>query len=631
MGTMGFLPQPGVREGKAVDADRMLFTFDSGQGISFGEARMHTIVTGSTGSGKTSNFILPAVNNLLKAGFAGLIVDIKGNMTDQIRALARLHGREGDILEIGTGPGARPVNLLEGLDENEVLGKVKAMTYGGLKALNSTNDSFIMAGVSATAEIIRMCMLLGKKEPEFAPTIATVAEMLNDYSLCAGVYNYFLRVIDDMDSKCEEKILAARIRNNVFHPCCWTAEKRPKDYDQQVEWAMRTSRFAFTEFAQTPGVNQGFCGHGCRNLYLATEIYTNNRIILLRFDTTSGRVAESLSRHYLEAYYAAVFHNGLYLPEGRYTFAVIDEFQDIVSLAGGNPYNDARFTAKAREFRNILILGTQSFSALGNRSEANVEALVNNCNNKVMLYCEDPWTQEVAARHIDADLCHMEPGEALVIRFDAEDRRHVRSRESMLNAFTATREALNGLEAKERMPPVLVEEQNTVQKLLERIAGQERIGEETMCEQTMNNVRAQAGETPERQPRIVAEFPEFFKTAISRNTYDELFLPAGWENLAEKAFMRFRESGLPLDIRRFLSMEKRLLAVAEDEGPRSAAKYTIGLLLLNQLMEGTRHTCMICGEDTGKGDAVLCRKCSVGNRDEQARQPAEKADRALRW
>jgi hypothetical protein len=43
------------------------------------------------------------LKNLFAAAFPGLVLDVKGNMIDHCRALARDCGREDDIVELGTG------------------------------------------------------------------------------------------------------------------------------------------------------------------------------------------------------------------------------------------------------------------------------------------------------------------------------------------------------------------------------------------------------------------------------------------------------------------------------------------------------------------------------------------------
>jgi hypothetical protein len=613
--------QIGFRRGEKkrsspIAPEKRLFRFDSGRSISFQEAGMHTIVSGSTGSGKTASVILPAIGRLLSAGFSGLIVDIKGNLTGQTRALASLCGREKDILEIGTGHKAHPMNLLAGLDDSQTHELIRSMTDSSQNGIKVRNESyFTLSGINSTAEIIKMLRLLARGKADFTPTITGVAEMLNNYALCAQVYKYFESVTAWMDETSEEKTLLRRIQMNAFHPCLWqdnasTRKNNARDYDQQVEWAMRLPRYAFTEFAETPGIGTGFASPSASGFTLADEIYDNGKIVLLSFDPTSGGIAEGLSRYYLEEYYKAVLKRGLDLPEGRYTFAVIDEFQDIVCLDGDNRYNDAMFTAKAREFNNILIVATQSLSALGNRSKGNVdvEAFINNCNNKILLYCEDPWTQSMVERHTQADLCHMEPGEAVVIKFDAQCRRHTRTREAMQNAFEETRDALAPFPVEKRKPPKAAAPLNHIKKLAAKVIVR------TETDLSSNNSQDATSVAPPKdrnenveQPRIVAEFPEFFPTAMRNNEcYVNLEVPSGWHNVVASALKKIRDSGLSLDIVSFSltsGRTSRQSLAAEVKGHDVADR------ILNRMLSATGDICLSCGERLEEDGALLCRKC----------------------
>ena len=80
-----------------------LFTFDSGRTLSFADGARSIAIIGGTGSGKTTSIILPMIDALMRQGFGGVILDIKGNLGAQTRALAQKCGRQddgGDSLQI---------------------------------------------------------------------------------------------------------------------------------------------------------------------------------------------------------------------------------------------------------------------------------------------------------------------------------------------------------------------------------------------------------------------------------------------------------------------------------------------------------------------------------------------------
>jgi len=442
---IGFLSDLGETSSPATSMpapDKILFEFGGEHAISFAEGTLHTLVTGSTGSGKTTSFILPAVDNLLRQGFSGLIIDIKGNLTDKIRALAACCNREKDILELGIGPQAQPINILTGLTETRLYEFFKTITVKGVQT--DHNIGWYLKGVRQVTDITLLCRYLAKREARFTPTLGLLDELLSDFPICSDL----LKSFEKMASSVEEKNLLNRIRSDHFSPCKWAhfhpdnstgTKPGANDFDQQSEWRTRYIRNALSLIREASGVERGFCSAHSDGLDMGKWVYDQGRIVILRFGSQSGCVGEDLSRICLEAFYRAVFDRGLGLPAGKYTFLVADEFQDFVDFNRSKLYNDNDFTAKSREFNNIMVVGTQSLSALRARGgeRENVECFVNNCNNRVFLYSDDPWTQEVVNRHEHIHLAELGPGEAVMVKFNGTTRRHDHGWESLQSAHDA--------------------------------------------------------------------------------------------------------------------------------------------------------------------------------------------------
>ena len=446
MGFLNSLPTPNSSisgSSTLLKPGQVLVQFDSGLVLTFAEGAMHTVVTGSTGSGKTTAFIFPALYNLVARGYSGLIIDIKGNLADQARDLALLCGREGDILEIGIGPKSRPINLLANLGEAAIYELYRAMTLKNVEP--GHNMVWYQAAIRVVTDVTLLCRHMAAHDLRFTPTLTMVCELLSDFPLCAEIFQGFEKIAAGP----EQEGLVRRIKNDCFHPCMWTSKtkgsNRSRDFDEQAEWRTYSTRNALNQFRQTPGVERGFCyTQDSGGLEMEKWIYDQGRIVILRFGPQSGSTGEDLSRSCLETFYQAVFARGLELPECQYTFLVADEFQDFVDFNRLNRFNDNAFTAKSREFNNILIAGTQSLSALLNRGgkKENVESFINNCNNRVMLYSDDPWTQEVANRHEGLHLTYLNPGEAAVVKFNQTSRRHNHGRESLQKAHDTTQARL---------------------------------------------------------------------------------------------------------------------------------------------------------------------------------------------
>lgn len=79
----------------------------------------NAICYGKTGSGKTSGYILPNVENRMKLGHGLLVYDFKGNMHTQIKAIASKQNKLEDIIEIGK-PWGEKINIIKNLSDKQL-------------------------------------------------------------------------------------------------------------------------------------------------------------------------------------------------------------------------------------------------------------------------------------------------------------------------------------------------------------------------------------------------------------------------------------------------------------------------------------------------------------------------------
>jgi len=77
----------------------------------------HGMATGETGCGKTSSFILPNIKDRLEKNHGMFILDYKGSLHSQVKALAKDANRLEDIVEIGV-PWGQSFGFLKGVGEN---------------------------------------------------------------------------------------------------------------------------------------------------------------------------------------------------------------------------------------------------------------------------------------------------------------------------------------------------------------------------------------------------------------------------------------------------------------------------------------------------------------------------------
>lgn len=416
--------------GKRVD---QMIHFDSGAAVHFDEALHNSLTLGSTGSGKTSSVMLPACNALFKAGFSGLIIDIKGNFTSEVRTLARFHGREHDIVEFGTSTTAKPLNILDGLSITEVYNLLRKLTVLFCN-MDSSNSYWYLQGIQMVTDALQLLRFIAADHEAISPDMVSLGEIANDYILAREMYDYFKEHIYNKKNK-EHLRLVKRIDSDFFHLCGYNAKKMEDyEYPQQISWRLGTVWTALEHFMQVPELTQNFAAVAGCGLNMKELIYDQKKIVILAFNQSAGLVNRVISRHLIEAYYMAVFANGLDLPSGQYTFFIADEFQDCMDLNSENRFNDNVFAAKTREFNSIQLVALQSMAAPISRgvTPLSLDEFINNCNNRIFFYCDDPLTQSLASRfRFSAYLPELKQGQCLAMRYDIASRRHISSLENL--------------------------------------------------------------------------------------------------------------------------------------------------------------------------------------------------------
>ena len=196
---IGFLPasQATSAAGQRSPCPAAMLQFDGGESVAFEDARHNTLVLGTTGSGKTASIILPAAERLIAAGFGGLIVDIKGNFTDQIRAIARAHGREKDILELGTGPQARKINLFAGASATRISDLMQQFMLC-CAASDDHNRAFHLRGLRCVVDALVMLRMMSERGG-LPMHLCVLERLMNDEQYARECFLRFCNSIRDED------------------------------------------------------------------------------------------------------------------------------------------------------------------------------------------------------------------------------------------------------------------------------------------------------------------------------------------------------------------------------------------------------------------------------------------------
>ena len=395
------------------DSDCLL-RFDSGRALTFAQGARSSLVIGGTGSGKTRSVLLPAAQNLIRAGYGGFIPDYKGNLRTQIRAIAKECGRLDDIVEFGTSETANPTNILAGMKDHEIADLLNTMAIAGVQSDN--NIGWHQKGVKLGCDVLRAfadisCICHHTEfSKKFAPTLQKLYTCMTNHALARGLWGYYTHLLEEAVKK-QRGIMPDYLRSaqTFFHQVSsehfhvLIEPKKYKDlgssgtttYMQQLSWMTERLVRMLRLMDTTHGMLRQFSCDDERSVPMDFDklVYGQRKIVLVHFPLDSAEAGAIIARIAKERFYQSVLRNGLNI--SGYTFMLGDEFQGICDLDPSSRMNDMQFFSVSREFKNINMIATQSIASLrANRSANAVTSLLGNCMTKIILQCSDPDTMQ---------------------------------------------------------------------------------------------------------------------------------------------------------------------------------------------------------------------------------------------
>ncbi len=436
-----------------------LFTFDSGRRLSFAEGVRSTLVLGGTGSGKTTSVILPMLDALLRRGFGGVILDVKGNLGAQTRELAKACGRLDDVVEFGSSPDACATNLLADMKQHEIADFFQVLAVNGVE--HDANISWHSKGGSLAADVAQVLTSLSQVERnchfsrQFTPTLKAVFTALSNHVFAANLWKFYCQELGELrahhqysqkpDYLMEAEALYHAVNAECFHillPEDHQASKRDViTAQQQKTWMLQGILKRLKCIQVTHDLMDRFSSltEATVPLNFTDLVYRQKKIVLVHFSPDCGPTGALLSHCIKERFYQSILKNGSRLASDQYTFMIADEFQHILDVDSERPLNDMELFGLSREFRNINIIASQSMASLYAKGRTHaVSSLLGNCTTKILLQNSDPETLDWVAkvRADSADMKNLERGECLLECIDQEGR-YVSTRESVNTAHEA--------------------------------------------------------------------------------------------------------------------------------------------------------------------------------------------------
>lgn len=601
-----------MNEDKMIMDDDILFQFDGDERVSFADGSHNTIVLGTTGSGKTTSLLFPALSKMIKAGFAGLVVDVKGNMANYVRRIANEHGRLDDIVEFGPGPAAKQVNVFWNVPMYDVEKMFRTIfQFDSMPEIGKYNSLFYEEGLQKIMDCLELYLIMCRKmDMDFR--FGVFNRIINEYQMAQDVYAHYRKALHDPNNIDEQK-LVGRIDGDPLHYILQPGAKRNRAWDEQTSYRMHTIRTCIERFMRFPVLIRNFLGNTKDNFNIPKRIYDDKQIVVLRLATELGTLGENLARWIMREYYQAVYRNGKNLPTGEYTFCVADEVQDFYSSNRNDPLNDNSFVAKCREFNCINIYGTQSISAMMSRAERGMSdcaALIGNCNTRIFLYSDDPNTKYLAPENLQS-LETLAPGMANLVKYDSSTREHQSGTVTIKNMFQSLQDLfvrqadkvpdtvaimqcpdLTDEEKKKEFEVIMADCKRLTTRKLDNFDDCVDTNSEGLSFQISNFEKLDESNSTlsvaeKNAANLIKEFPGYFSTNAKLK---HLIVPSGWIGLVRESLLLAQNAELYGKILKFKLSHFPYLMIVEENDSEIFSE------AMNSNLKKTKNCCMICGE-----------------------------------
>ena len=221
-------------------------------------------------------------------------MDIKGNFTEQIRAIARASGREKDVVELGTGPQARKVNLFAGASAQRMYDLLQQFMLC-CAASDDHNRAFYLRGLRCVVDALVMLRMMSERGG-LPMHLCVLERLMNDEQYARECFLRFCSSIRDEDDP-EAHDLVKRIKGDQFH---FISEGVPRGmhstWQEQVGFRLGVIRTALQLLRQTRNLEAQFFAYGKSAPDIAREVYRHRRIVVLRLAPDCGELGAVLAR-----------------------------------------------------------------------------------------------------------------------------------------------------------------------------------------------------------------------------------------------------------------------------------------------------------------------------------------------
>ena len=363
--------------------------------LSLAESTKNILITGSTGSGKSTSILLPMLKNLIKNDCPGLVLDIKAELYSHIYTIAKDMGLLSKIYFVGTFEFCEKINILNSVTNIIQLENV----INAMKPYKQENDGYWWySGVKDLIDVIKVHEWYVTKieDEKYIYDFKMFDNYINKKKYTKNLINHIENYKSDMPDEIE------RILNRIkLEPFSLYNDSKDVDVKNQKMWRSGKVSAVLSNFINEPFYEQFNDSLSTKTIH--DLIYKENKIIILITPIEYEHVGHILGKLIREIFFKAVLSNNkkqlhnykIGLEYNRFTFLMIDEYQFYINGDAKNGViTDNSWMGISRGYGNINIFATQSLSSLLAESQNSyiVDTIVQNCVNEIHLQLKDEKT-----------------------------------------------------------------------------------------------------------------------------------------------------------------------------------------------------------------------------------------------
>lgn len=371
--------------------------------ISFWDATYNILVLGGTGSGKTESVMRPALAQLIEHGCPGIVLDVKGDYASMARQYP------GRAVVIGTGPGARPINLLAGMSDDRFRQFASSLSESKHSVSTTNGAYYAQMGIDALLTIF----LFIRHGLQREPTLADLGHYITRPREFCALVRKWEQNYDDAHPELMAQLEMER--NNTFgilgagESDGYIGEESSRRAEQWA-WSTNYVRSVLGPFSRDPRLREMFSPSEASvefGIDITKLIYRQMKTLVLdcpqaQYGGCAVLVSRLLRMQFADAIRTSseAMRRQLGYGRDRFSFMLCDEFQEHIACdASALASSDADWFATSRSYGHINVIATQGLSMmLAKGSKDAVEGVVQNCRTKIFLSLEDEPSLALAER-----------------------------------------------------------------------------------------------------------------------------------------------------------------------------------------------------------------------------------------